>query len=111
PNVRYRYDDDARLTETTKLSENGEPVAATRIERDKLGRVTRISKTMYQNVKPGPAQLQARFEYQGDALAPTLVARPSVVPGKELVTRIDYNATGQPLRVLETGWTPTYDGK
>jgi RHS repeat-associated protein len=111
PNVRYRYDDAARLTETTKLSESGEPVATTRAERDKLGRVTRVSKVVYQHGKPGPAQLQVRFEYQDKGFAPVLVARPSVVPGKELLMRIDYNDARQPLRLTETGWSPTADGK
>jgi RHS repeat-associated protein len=111
PNVRYRYDDAGRLTEMTKLSESGEPVAGTRVERDKLGRVTRVGKIVYRHGKAEPAQLQVRLEYQGGGYAPALVARPSVVPGKELVTRIDYNAAGQPLRVTESGWVPTADGK
>jgi RHS repeat-associated protein len=111
PNVRYGYDGTGRLTETTKLSENGEPVAGTRVERDKNGRVTLVSKVVYQGRKPKPAQLQVRFEYQGSLFAPALVARPSVVPGKELVMRIDYNKAGQPLSVTETGWAPTVDGK
>jgi RHS repeat-associated protein len=111
PNVRNGYDSVGRLAETTKLSENGEPVMTTRVERDKLGRVTRFGKVVYQKGKPGPWQLQARFEYQGAGFAPALVARPSVVPGNELVTRIDYNEAGQPLSVTETGWAPTADGK
>jgi RHS repeat-associated protein len=111
PNLRYSYDHAARLIETTRLSESGEPVATTRTERDKLGRVTQVNKVVYQNGKPGPAQLQIRFEYQGNEFAPALVARPSVAPGKELVTHIDYNDAGQPLRVTETGWVPTADGK
>jgi RHS repeat-associated protein len=111
PNVRYRYDGAGRLIETTKLSDNGEPVAATKVQRDKLGRVTRLDKTAYQHGKPEAVQLQARFEYRGTSFAPVLTARPSVVPGKELVTRIDYNETGQPLSVTETGWAPPADGK
>jgi RHS repeat-associated protein len=111
PNLRYGYDNAGRLNETTKLSESGEPVAATRSEHDKLGRVTRIGRFFYQRGKPQPVQLQVRFGYQGARFAPTMMARPSVVPGKELVTLIDYNEVGQPLSVTETGWAPTVDGK
>jgi hypothetical protein len=71
----------------------------TRSMRDKLGRVTRISKIAYQNGRLGTEQAQVRFEYRGDGFSPTLVARPGVVPGKELVTGIDYNETGQSLSV------------
>jgi RHS repeat-associated protein len=110
PNVRYSYDAIGRVTESTQLSEKGEAVATIRTERDKLGRVTRVSKIVYQNGKRGPAQLQVRLEYRGDQFAPALVARPSVVPGKELITRINYNEAGQPLSVSETGWSPTPDG-
>jgi RHS repeat-associated protein len=111
PNVRYRYNDVGQLTEITKLAENGEPATTKRTERDKLGRVTQVTRIVYKNGKAGPAQPQVRFAYRGDGFAPALVARPSVVPGRELVTRIDYDETGQPLRVTESGWSPTYDGK
>lgn len=111
PNVRYRYDDAGRLIGSDKLSENGEPIVTIRTERDKLGRVERVSKFVYQNGKRGPARLLARYEYRGDGFAPALVARPSVVPGKELVTRIEYNQAFQPTSVTESGWVPTADGK
>ncbi|GAB3427935.1 hypothetical protein GCM10027320_05460 [Massilia solisilvae] len=111
PNIRHRYDEAGRLTETTKLSEDGEPIVTIRTERDKLGRITRVSKIVYERGKPGPAQLQVRFEYEGSSFAPALMARPSVVPGKELVTHIVYNAAGQPLAVSEAGWIPGPDGK
>lgn len=110
PNVRYRYDDVGRLIESDKLSDNGDPVLTIRTERDKLGRVSRISKLVYQNGKRRQAQLLARYEYHGDDFAPALVARPSVVPGKELVTRIEYNSAFQPTSETETGWVPAADG-
>lgn len=111
PNVRYGYDDAGRLTETVKLSGNGDPLAAVKTDRDRLGRVIGISKFAYQKGKPSPTKLQVRFEYRGNSFAPALVARPSVVTGKELVTRIDYNEAGQPLKVSESGWSPASDGK
>ncbi len=110
-NVRYGYDQLGQLVETTRLTENGEPFSATRRALDKLGRVVTVSTVDYRNGKPEPAQWRARMEYQGDGSAPVLIARPSVVPGKELQTRIAYNLVGQPLSVTETGWIPTYDGK
>jgi RHS repeat-associated protein len=109
-NVRYGYDSVGRLADVTRLAENGEPLATTRTVRDKLGRVNRISKIAYQNGRPGPEQAQVRFEYRSDGFAPALIARPSVVLGKELITRIDYNDIGQPLSVSEIGWSPAADG-
>jgi YD repeat-containing protein len=109
--VRYRYDAAGRLLETTRLSDSGEPVSGIRAERDKLGRVMRLDRIPYDHGKPRAAQLQARFEYQGAGFAPTLVARPSVVPGQEQVTRIEYNTAGQVLRVVESGWSPAVDGR
>jgi RHS repeat-associated protein len=111
PNIRYRYNRVGQLVESTSLADNGDPATTTRTERDKLGRVIQLTRIAYRNGKPGPVQLQARFEYRGAGFAPTLVARPSVIPGMELVTRIDYNEAGQPLRVTESGWSPTFDGK
>jgi RHS repeat-associated protein len=111
PNIRYGYDNAGRLTETTKLSDNGEPITTIKTEHDKFGRVMRVDRAVYQHGKPSPAQLQVRFEYKGASFAPALVGRPSVVPGKELVTRINYNEAGQPLSVTEAGWTPSANGK
>jgi RHS repeat-associated protein len=50
-----------------------------------------------------------RYEYADDSDRPTLIARPSVVPGKEHQVRIAYNAHGQPLSVTETGFSPIND--
>ena len=110
-NVRYGYDRLGRLTEATKLSADGEPVSAVRSELDKLGRVVRVGKIAYRNGKPGPAQWRVRLEYPGDGATPNLIARPSVVPGRERQTRIAYNPAGQPLSVTELGWIPGYDGR
>jgi RHS repeat-associated protein len=111
PNVRYGYDAVGRITETTKLSDDGVPIVTIKVERDKLGRVTDISRIAYLQGKRGPAQFQVRFGYQRETFSPSRIAQPSVIPGEEKVTHIDYNSAGQPLSVMETGWAPTDDGK
>ncbi|MES2161636.1 MAG: RHS repeat-associated core domain-containing protein [Pseudomonadota bacterium] len=110
-NVRYVYDKLGQLVEAIKLNVNGVAVSAIRRKLDKLGRPVTISKVDYQDGKPGAATPQLRLEYLGDGAAPTLLAGPSVVPGRERQMRIAYNLAGQPLSVTETGWIPTYDGK
>jgi len=109
-NVRYRYNAAGQLTETVKLSDVGEPIVAQRTAFDKLGRIALISKVSYSGGKPTPARWVTRYDYAGDSFSPNVIAHPSVVPGKEVRTRIAYNAAGQPLSVTETGWIPTLDG-
>lgn len=109
-NVKYGYDKLGRLTEQTKLDDAGRPILTTRTERDGQGRVVRISSVTYRNGKAKPAQLQVRYEYEGDSAQPSLIARPSVVAGKEHQIRIAYNAAGQILSVTETGFRPAIDG-
>ena len=109
-NVRYRYNAVGQLTETVKLSDVGEPIVAQRTAFDKLGRIALISSISYVSGKPTPAQWVTRYDYAGDSNSPNVIARPSVVPGKEVLTRIAYNAAGQPLSVTETGWVPNLDG-
>jgi RHS repeat-associated protein len=108
-NVRYAYDKLGQLLETTRLDDKGEPVSANWRELDPLGRTVRAGSVTYQHGKRGIAQWRLRLEYAGDDPAPTLIARPSVVPGKERQTRIEYNAMGQVLRVTQTGWVPGHD--
>ncbi|MDL2355715.1 MAG: DUF6531 domain-containing protein [Pseudomonadota bacterium] len=110
PNMRYAYNALGQLIQTTKLSMTGAPIFSTKSELDKLGRTVSVSKIVYQNGKPGAAQMQSRFEYIGDKFAPAVIARPSVVPGKEALTRIDYNAAGQAVSVTESGWAPVIEG-
>jgi RHS repeat-associated protein len=108
-NVKYGYDKLGRLIEETKLSSTGQPLATTKTERDALGRPLKIARTDYVNGKPRHARLMVRYEYGDDSDRPTLIARPSVVPGKEHQVRIAYNAHGQPLVVTETGFSPIND--
>ncbi|MEW6416081.1 MAG: RHS repeat-associated core domain-containing protein [Pseudomonadota bacterium] len=108
-NVRYGYDALGLLTSETKLGADGRPLATTKTERDTLGRVARESRIDYVNGRAQPARLIARVEYAGQSNAPSLIARPSVVPGKEAVTRIVYNDYGQPLSIAERGFSPLND--
>jgi RHS repeat-associated protein len=111
-NVRYGYDKLGRLTETTRTDETGFPVTTTRSELDYYGRPVSVSRIEYRAGKALPAQLLARYEYaQGAMVRPTAVIRPSVVPGKEAVTRIAYNERLQVSSITENGWSPALDGR
>jgi RHS repeat-associated protein len=109
-NVRYGYNPVGQLLEMTRLAPDGAPVTATRTDYDKLGRVARIGKLAYVQGKAQPVQWMVRFAYPRDSFAASVITRPSVVPGKEAVTRIAYNAVGQPLSVTDIGYAPTFDG-
>jgi RHS repeat-associated protein len=110
-NVKYGYDRLGRLTEETKLDDAGRPILTTRTERDGQGRPIKISGVTYRNGKPQPARLQVRYEYEGDSVQPSLIARPSVVQGKEHQIRMTYNAAGQIVSVSESGYSPNPEGK
>lgn len=108
-NIQYGYDKLGRLTQATQLSPTGQPLSTTRTERDTQGRPLRVSRLVYHNGRAQPVRLQVRYEYEGQSNEPSLIARPSVIPGKEAVTRITYNAYGQPTQVTETGFSPLDD--
>lgn len=110
-NVRYGYDELGRLTETSQLDARGAPTETIRKELDWLGRVTRVSRIIYRDGKPGPAVMQARYEYDRSGGQPVLLSRPSVVAGKEAQTRTRYNGAGQALAVTDTGWAPGIGGR
>ncbi len=80
------------------------------------GRAIAIRTVAYRDGKPGESRLVMRYEYapyKQDELPgsePVLIARPSVVPGKEHQIRITYNGAQQPLTVVESGWSPAVDG-
>jgi RHS repeat-associated protein len=68
-----------------------------------------VSSVAYANGRAQPAKLVTRYEYAADSSEPVLIARPSVVAGREHQVRISYNAEGQPLSVTETGFSPLDD--
>ncbi|WP_265652913.1 hypothetical protein [Verminephrobacter aporrectodeae] len=95
-----------RMTEVTQLDPQGQPVSGKRTELDIYGRPVKIT---YTKGRAQPAQWQLRYGYAQNAraqYAPELIARPSVVPGREQQTRIRYNAAGQPTEVTESGFSP-----
>ncbi|RZI43925.1 hypothetical protein EGT07_00375 [Herbaspirillum sp. HC18] len=118
---RYAYDEYGRLTGETVLGADGAPVQTTRTTLDGYGRALEIGTISYRNGQAQPAQWQVRYRYPtlndpADALQrvfasePSVISRPSVVPGKEHQIRIDYNAAGQPVSVTESGWVPSING-
>jgi RHS repeat-associated protein len=111
-NVQYAYDDHGRLTGTVRLNDRGEPIQRIDMALDRYGRTMTISRVGYRNGKPGSLQTVTRHEYaahrQGElpSYQPVLIARPSVVPGKEHRIRFAYNNLGQVIRLTESGWRP-----
>ncbi|HEY0062188.1 MAG TPA: DUF6531 domain-containing protein, partial [Telluria sp.] len=103
-NVRYQYDKAGRLIQTTKLDSAGTPLWDERLELDTLGRTVRVARAAYVGGKAQPAQWRVRYAY-GAGTEPVLVARPSVIAGKESVTRYTYHANGQLLSTSDSGWS------
>jgi YD repeat-containing protein len=129
-NVRYRYRTDgpqAGLLEATlQLDAQGKPLQQERVAVDGWGRPTRVERIRYTSGKPprnlSKAELVLRAEYapmpqnlqSGELTAaqyaalwrPTLVARPSVVAGREHTIALAYNSHLQPVQKTESGFSP-----
>ncbi len=114
-NRRYGYDRVGRLIEETTLDEKGRPLRSTRTERDAYGRPVEVSTITYRNGQAQAPQLRVRYEYAPvdasdpqalPSLRPVLIAVPSVIAGRERITRIAYNAAMQPVEVTEEGFSP-----
>ena len=107
--MRYRYDAQGRLTDATRLDPAGRPLEGTRTELDPFGRPLAVYRIAYTQGQARAPQLQVRYGYGKDPwkqYAPELIARPSVVPGREHQIRIRYNSSRQPLQITETGFSP-----
>jgi RHS repeat-associated protein len=109
PDWRYTYDAQGRQSEAAKLDAQGRVLYTERTVYDAQGRAIEL-----QRQAPGqPAAVQVRYGYTDPrpiaAFLPTLIARPSVAPSKELTTRIDYNEHGQPTSISEEGFSPIDD--
>ncbi len=105
-NIRYGYDALARLNETTQLDHLGKPIQGTKTEFDTSGRVEKIVTVAYLNGKVKATQLQTRFEYEGHDTQPSLVAKPSVIAGKEHQVQLRYNDRRQVVQMTESGFSP-----
>ncbi|WP_289241316.1 DUF6531 domain-containing protein [Delftia sp.] len=108
--MRYRYDAQGRLTDATRLDPAGRPLEGTRTELDYfVDRPLAVYRIPYTQGQARAPQLQVRYGYGKDPwkqYAPELIARPSVVPGREHQIRIRYNSSRQPLQITEAGFSP-----
>ena len=112
-NMRYRYNQQSLVLEATQLDKAGDPISGLRKHYDAWGRVLRIERIDYQGKA---AQLLVRYQYpapivtpEGARIAfdrPALIARPSVVPGREHRIELAWNQRGQLTQVTETGYRP-----
>jgi RHS repeat-associated protein len=113
-NVRYTYDNLARLETTTRLSAAGEPLSAEHQQYDRRGRLASVSTLAYAHGKALPARLKLRYEYDDDDVYPARIVRPSVVPGRSYVTSFRYAGDGAlaglPAEITEQGYLPTLEG-
>ncbi len=105
-NVRYQYDELGRLVRITRLDPAGQPVVAETLARDHAGRALRRLLQPFVGGKPLPERLLARYEYADGSPRPVLIARPSVVPGREHRLQLAYNDAGQVTRMVESGFSP-----
>ena len=107
-NVRYQYDPHGLRTHAAVLDAQGHEISATLTRYDSAQRPVQTSSVRFINGKAQAPQLQARYEYAADPAnpQPIVVARPSVVSGKEHITRISYNTAGQITGITEVGFSP-----
>jgi len=113
-NMRYDYDDLARLRTSTSLSAEGAPLSAEYQSYDQRGRLATVSDIAYTGGKAMPPRFKLRYEYAGDSTYPARIVRPSVVPGRLYVTSFKYAEraalAGLPIEVSEHGYMPTLEG-
>ena len=105
-NVRYQYDVRGRLMLITQLDPAGQPLATTTLKRDAAGRMLRKSVQPFVGGIPLPERVLARYEYADNSPRPALIARPSVVPGREHRLQLAWNDAGQITRMVESGFSP-----
>ena len=115
-NVRYAYDPLGRLVGSTTLDREGRPLSERRTRLDTEGRPVRIERVDYDGGKALPPRWLLRYEYAAPrldasgqplgAVQPSLIARPSVIEGREHSLRIAFNDAGQPVQITEEGYSP-----
>ena len=109
-NVRYQYDRLGQLVATTRLDQAAQPIEKTVLDRDALGRVTRVSSIGYAGTRARPSVVSSHYLYRADTELPATITRPSVVSGREVVLAFDYNERGQVITTAESGWSPARQG-
>ena len=105
-NMRYRYDAKGRLIEEIQLDSQGRPLLGVRTTYDPMDRVVRVNQVSYKEGKPWAERLMVRYEYGASGEQPTLIAKPSIVGGREHQIRLTYNGHGQVLSTEESGYSP-----
>ncbi|MDO4231310.1 MAG: RHS repeat-associated core domain-containing protein, partial [Lautropia sp.] len=117
----FRYDDQNRLVGTREQIDlkNSSMARMLRFDRDRFGRIERVWRLHWQNDannrdaapqagKDGLSLLR-RYEYADDSsLLPSLVASPSVLPGKEYTVRYVYRRVAgkdRPVQITESGYS------
>jgi RHS repeat-associated protein len=131
-NMRYAYDERGHLVRESRIDSEGRALANLLTRYDEYGRIVKVVRQMLaastglkDKGTHQPVEWVQRFEYADQrfkdssvaiALKPSVIAQPSVVAGKELVTRIDYGPIGSltaqlPVVVTQSGWSPTAGGK
>lgn len=107
-NFRHRYDPKGQLAEVIQLDPQGRPLSSERMTYDAQQRVIRVDEVRFVDGKPAQAKMVVRYQYGPDLMdpQPSLIARPSVVPGREHIVRLQYNSKSQLAEVTETGFSP-----
>lgn len=115
-NRAYAYDAAGRLLKTTRLDTKGQPTRSNYERHDAYGRLV---ETGLQASANDPAHWQMRYRYRdvkfkdgSIALGqqPIVIARPSVVPGRQALTLLEYNDRGQLLKATDEAWSPVDAG-
>ena len=113
-NMRYAYNAAGQLIRATRLDDQEHALQSKITEYDSHGRVARVGRRDEQGRGKAVQWAERReytdIRYKDGSLAlgqqPTLMARPSVIAGKEHTIRIAYDEHGQPLSVTEAGFSP-----
>lgn len=110
-NMRYGYDAKGRLIDEIQLDPQGRPMLGVRTAYDPMDRVVRLSQVSYRGGKPGAERWMVRYEYGATGEQPVLIAKPSIVPGREHQMRMSYNDHKQTVQMTETAWRPAFSGQ
>ena len=103
-NVRYEYDANERHAKTVRVDTDGDPIEQVASSVDELGRTRAVEVSQFAGNGKPRSQWRETREYTGNSLLPTLIVRPSVVPGRTHTLRVEYNEQGQPTRITEKGF-------